>query len=130
MAQFCAFVVRLPSGERYWTVIDERYRPVPQVDDFLLHLRLGRDCAESTTEAYARSLVLFLRWCARVGLDWPVAGTHLGRFMHWLAHYDPSGPDGVVGTAQKLMPRLRGVKARGPAEPANKAPKTVEMTPR
>jgi len=98
VAQFCAFVVRLPSGERYWTVIDERYRPVPQVDDFLLHLRLGRDCAESTTEAYARSLVLFLQWCARVGLDWPMAGAQLGRFMHWLAHYDPSGPDGVVGT--------------------------------
>ncbi len=40
-------------------------------------------------------------------------------------------PDGVVGTAQKLMPRLRGVKARGPAEqPANGAPKTIEMTPR
>ncbi len=40
-------------------------------------------------------------------------------------------PDGVVGTAQKLMPRLRGVKARGSAEePANGAPKTIEMTPR
>ena len=40
-------------------------------------------------------------------------------------------PDGVVGTAQKLMPRLRGVKARGPAEqPAHGAPKTIEMTPR
>jgi hypothetical protein len=67
VAQFCAFVVRLPSGERYWTVIDERYRPVPEADDFLLHLRLGRDYAESTTQAYARSVALFLQWCARVG---------------------------------------------------------------
>jgi site-specific recombinase XerD len=97
VAQFRAFGVRLPSGERYWTVIDERYRPVPEADEFLLHLRLGRDCAESTTEAYARSLALFLLWCSRTGRSWPAAGAHLGRFMHWLGHYDPKRPEGVVG---------------------------------
>jgi integrase/recombinase XerD len=97
VAQFRAFVVRLPSGERYWTVINERYRPVPEADDFLLHLRLGRDCAESTTEAYARSVALFLQWCSRTGLSWSAAGAHLGRFMLWLGHYDPKAPDGVVG---------------------------------
>jgi urea transport system permease protein len=39
-------------------------------------------------------------------------------------------PDGVVGTAQKLLARFEGVKAPRPAEPANEAPKTIEMTPR
>jgi integrase/recombinase XerD len=97
VAQFRAFVVRLPSGECYWTVIDERYQPVPEADDFLLHLRLGRDCAESTTEAYARSLALFLQWCSSTGRGWAAAGAQLGRFMHWLGHYDPKGPEGVVG---------------------------------
>jgi site-specific recombinase XerD len=99
VAGFRAFVVRLPSGERYWTVLDQRYRPVPEADEFLLHLRLGRDCAESTTQAYARSVAPFLQWCARVGLDWRVAGAQLGRFMHWLAHSDPNGPEGPVPAA-------------------------------
>jgi integrase/recombinase XerD len=112
VAQFRAFVVRLPSGERYWTVIDDHYRPVPEADDFLLHLRLGRDCAESTTEAYARSLALFLQWCARTRLDWAAAGAHLGRFMLWLGRYDPKGLDRVVGAAPvRRARRVNGVLA-------------------
>ena len=54
-----AFRVKLPSGERYWTVVDHEYRVVGDVDEYLRHLRFGRDCAESTTKAYAEPLALY-----------------------------------------------------------------------
>ena len=41
-----AFVVRLPSGQRYWTVLDEDLRVVAVADAFLRHQRFGRDGAE------------------------------------------------------------------------------------
>jgi hypothetical protein len=65
---------------------------VPEADEWLLHVRLGRDCAESTTEAYARSLGLLLDWCAVTGLDWRQAPGQLGRFMYWVQRYDPDVP--------------------------------------
>jgi integrase/recombinase XerD len=92
MREFRPFQVRLPSGDRYWTVVDSAYRPVPEADEWLLHVRLGRDCAESTTEAYARSLGLLLDWCSATGLDWRQAPGHLGRFMYWVQRYDPDVP--------------------------------------
>ena len=51
-----AFRVTLPSGERYWTVVDDEYRIVGDVDEYLRHVRFGQDSAESTTKAYAESL--------------------------------------------------------------------------
>ena len=62
-----AFPVRLPSGQRYWTVLDEDLQVVAVADDFLRQQRFGRDGAESTTKAYAHAIALFLRWCARTG---------------------------------------------------------------
>ena len=47
------FLVSLPSGQRYWTVLDEDLQVVGVADEYLRHLRLGRDAAESTTKAYA-----------------------------------------------------------------------------
>ena len=79
MREFRPFQVRLPSGDRDWTVVDSAYRAVPEADEWLLHVRLGRDCAESTTEAYARSLGLLLDWCSATGLDWRQAPGHLNR---------------------------------------------------
>ena len=35
-----AFPVRLPSGARYWTVLDEELKVVPVADSFLRHVRL------------------------------------------------------------------------------------------
>jgi hypothetical protein len=58
-----AFPVRLPSGARYWTVLDEDLAVVAVADSFLRQVRFGRDGAESTTKAYAGSIALFLRWC-------------------------------------------------------------------
>ncbi|MGH3252000.1 MAG: tyrosine-type recombinase/integrase, partial [Trebonia sp.] len=95
-------MVRLPSGARYWTVLDGELSVVPFADAFLRHLRFGRDGAESTTRAYAGSIALFLRWCSRTGKDWQAGAEHLGLFMTWLAHAGPSasgldaGPGAVV----------------------------------
>ena len=81
MRTFKSFRIKLPSGERYWTVIDGSYRPAQGVDDWLLHLRTGRGCAESTTESYAGALALFFDWCSSIGRDWPTTAGEFGRFV-------------------------------------------------
>ncbi len=81
-----AFCVRLPSGTRYWTVLDEDLAVVAVADGFLRQLRFGRDGAESTTKSYAHSIALFLRWCARTGRTWQAGAEQLALFMTWLAH--------------------------------------------
>ena len=90
MGGYRAFPVRLPSGVRYWTVLDAGWRVAEPADGFLLHMRLGRDLAESSTKAYAISLALFLDWCEGAGLAWPQAPRALGRFVHWLRFDDPA----------------------------------------
>jgi len=91
-----AFVVRLPSGVRYWTVLDDDLRPHPAADAFLQHVRLGRDGAESTTQAYATGIALFLSWCAETGADWWDSGSRLGWFMTWLTVVPTALPGGAV----------------------------------
>src|SRR5215467_8806385 len=73
-----AFMVRLPSGVRYWTVLDEELAVVPVADSFLRQVRFGRDGAESTTRSYAGGIALFLRWCACTGRDWQAGIGQLG----------------------------------------------------
>ena len=96
-----AFMVRLPSGVGYWTVLDEELSVVSFADAFLRYLRFGRDGAESTTKAYAGAIALFLRWCARTGKDWLAGAEQLGLFMTWLAHagWSVSGIDAEPGAA-------------------------------
>jgi len=36
-----AFLVKLPSGARYWTVLDEDLAVVPAADGFLRQIRFG-----------------------------------------------------------------------------------------
>jgi len=105
-----AFLVRLPSGARYWTVLDEDLKVVPVADSFLRHVRFGRDGAESTTRSYAFSIALFLRWCARSGRAWQAGVEQIGLFMTWLAHAVPaaSGADGGA-----VMAGPGAVPARG-----------------
>jgi len=91
-----AFPVRLPSGVRYWTVLDEDLRVVPAADSFLRQVRFGRDGAEPTTRSYAYSIALFLRWCARTGRTWQVGVEQIGLFMTWLAHAGPPAAGGGV----------------------------------
>lgn len=93
-----AFPVKLPSGARYWTVLDDQLEVVSAADGFLRNARFGRDQAESTTKAYAGAVALFLRWCQRTGRDWRVAAADLGLFIVWLKYIPGEGGDdaGVV----------------------------------
>lgn len=95
-----AFPVRLPSGARYWTVLDENLAVVPVADEFLRYARFGRDGAESTTKSYAGSIALFLRWCTRTGRTWQAGAGQLTSFMSWLQHAGAAtagaGGDAVV----------------------------------
>ena len=52
-------MVRLPSGVRYWTVLDEDLAVVPVADSFLRQVRFGRGGAESTAKAYAGGIALW-----------------------------------------------------------------------
>ena len=87
--------MKLPSGDRYWTVLDDDLAVVAEADAFLRHVRFGRDGSELTTKSYAGGITLFLRWCGRTGRHWHVGVEHLGLFMVWLRHAGPevSGVD-------------------------------------
>lgn len=91
------FVVSLPSGVRYWTVLDDDLVAVVEADAFLRYLRLGRDCSESTTRSYAGGVALFLRWCAETGRHWHAGVEQLGLFIIWLRHALVGGGDGDTG---------------------------------
>lgn len=120
-----AFPVKLPSSERYWTVVDEDYQVVGVADEYLQHIRLGRDAAESTTKAYAESLALYLRWCEQTGRDWRTAADRLGAFVTWLRH-TPSDPEAPVsgpglpevrspGRINQVLAAVRGFLRHGVA---------------
>lgn len=94
-----AFPVRLPSGARYWTVLDEELAVVAEADAFLRHVRFGRDGSELTTRSYAGGVALLLRWCARTGRHWHEGVEQMGLFLTWLRHAGPeaSGADVALG---------------------------------
>jgi integrase len=108
-----AFLVRLPSGVRYWTVLDEDLRVVAVADGFLRQVRFGRDGAESTTRSYACSIALFLRWCARTGRSWQAGAEQLGLFMTWLAHAGPQASGAGPGSGGLVLSGPGGTPARG-----------------
>jgi integrase/recombinase XerD len=110
-----AFPVRLPSGARYWTVLDENLAVVPVADGFLRQVRFGRDGAESTAKSYAHAIALFLRWCGRTGRTWQAGAAQLPLFIGWLQH---AGAD-VCGAEAGV---LAGAVIAGPgAAPARSA---------
>ena len=92
-----AFLVRLPPGVRYWTVLDADLRVVPVADGFLRQVRFGRDGAELTTKSYACSIALFLRWCVLTGRTWQAGVEQIGLFLTWLAHAGPAPSGGAAG---------------------------------
>src|SRR5258708_34374257 len=81
-----AFPVRLPSGARYWTVLDEDLGVVGVADSFLRQVRFGRDGAGSTTKSYAHSIPVFFRWCARTGPPRRAGGGGVRLFLAVGAH--------------------------------------------
>lgn len=95
------FPVEMPSGSRYWTVLDEAMDVVPIADRYLRELRFGRDRAESTTKKYAGGITLFLRWCSATGRDWRDAATDFGLFMTWLKYVPAEGGTLVQGPGAK-----------------------------
>jgi len=110
-----AFAVRLPSGERYWTVLDDELRLVSEADSFLRQIRFGRDGSELTARSYAGSIALFLRWCRLTGRTWQAGAEHLGLFMTWLRHAGPqaSGPDAAAGGTGQVLAGPGARPARG-----------------
>jgi integrase/recombinase XerD len=105
-----AFVVTLPSGVRYWTVLNEELGVVVEADDFLRHLRLGRDRSELTTRSYAGSIALFPRWCERTGRSWHAGVEHLGLFIMWLRHAREAEGEGGVLLAGPGTAPVRGAR--------------------
>lgn len=102
------FPVRMPSGERYWTLLNDDLELVVAADEFL-DMRFGRDAAESTTRTYAGGIALFLQRCALTGRDWRTAAGYLGMFMLWLRHAETGGDVVLTGPGTKAV--------RGPANP-------------
>src|SRR2546430_14865194 len=62
-----AFPVRLPSGARYWTVLDEDLAVVPVADGFLRQGGFCRGGAEGPTTRQPRPAAWFLLWGAPAG---------------------------------------------------------------
>lgn len=110
---FRSFRVPLPSGVAYWTVLDFELRIVEGADEFLRHQRFGKDSAESTTEAYAGAIALYLRWCGESGRAWTIGARHLGMFMVWLRHAPrhPSSTPVFTGAGAKQVRGPRRVNA-------------------
>ncbi|MEV6048346.1 site-specific integrase [Streptomyces xanthochromogenes] len=94
-----AFPVVLPSGTRYWTVVDDCLEVVEDADRFLREVRLSRGRAETTTKAYAEGVSLFLRWCEATRRDWRIAARDMGLFMLWLRWTPGNG-----GRCQNVVP--------------------------
>ncbi len=108
--------MRLPSGQRYWTVLDEDLQVVGVADGFLRHQRFGRDGAESTTKAYAHAIALFLRWCVRTGRSWQAGVERFGLFMTWLAHAGPQASSAeAVGSGSVVVAGPGAPLARSPS---------------
>ncbi|MDQ6783052.1 MAG: site-specific integrase [Actinomycetota bacterium] len=109
-----AFMVKLPSGVRYWTVVDDALLVVADADAYLRHLRLGRDAAELTTKSYAGAIALFFGWCEQRDLHWHGGVEHIGLFMVWLRHSAArtSGSGGGEGVCDVLAgPGSRPVRS-------------------
>lgn len=109
-----AFLVNLPSGVRYWTVLDDSYDVVAEADAFLRQVRFGRDGSELTTRSYAGGIALFLRWCASSGRHWHAGVEHLGLFIIWLRHAGSTVSGAEAGEGAAVLAGPGAEPVRGP----------------
>ena len=87
-------------------MLDDDLQVIGVADEYLRHLRFGRDAAESTTKAYAHSIALFLRWCARSGRSWQVGVEQFALFMTgWLTAGHRLMPPPRAWSSQALVRR-------------------------
>lgn len=107
-----AFLVRMPSGSRYWAVVDDELQVMPVADRYLRDLRFGRSRAELTTKSYAGAIALYLRWCRRTGRDWSTAAADMGLFIVWLK-YSSGGASQVVVAGPGVDPVRRERRING-----------------
>lgn len=75
--------VDLPSGVRYWSVLDGGLQLVPEFDRFLFEERFARGRSEKTTAQYASGLVAFADWAVERSLlgDLVACARNLGMFQ-------------------------------------------------
>jgi integrase/recombinase XerD len=75
--------VDLPSGLRYWSVLDGRFDLVSAFDRFLFEERFARGRSEKTTAQYSSGLAEFGTWASERGLleDLVACARNLGMFQ-------------------------------------------------
>lgn len=105
---------RMPSGDRYGTVLDEdELAPIVEGYGFPRHVRSGRDRAGSTTATSAGAVKLFLARCARSGLGRRECAGRLGPFVFRLRHTRLDGDPVVGGPGQRAVRGPRPADERG-----------------
>ncbi|MFI6690135.1 tyrosine-type recombinase/integrase, partial [Streptomyces sp. NPDC050485] len=102
----------MPSGSRYWTVVDDQLQVLPVADRYLRDLRFGRSRAELTTKSYAGAIALYMRWCRRTDRDWSTAAADMGLFIVWLK-YSSGGVSKVVVAGPGVDPVRRERRING-----------------
>ena len=90
-----AFRVTLPSGVRYWTVVDDGYRVVGDADEYLQHLRSARIARRARRRHMPSRSPCICGGASRSERDWRTGAERLGGFITWLKH-TPSDPDAPV----------------------------------
>jgi integrase/recombinase XerD len=73
--------VRLPTGERTWTVIDGSHLPIEDVESFL-QTRRSFGASPNTVKSYASHVSLLLRWCEFRGME--IRNLAFPQFCHFV----------------------------------------------
>lgn len=91
--------LRMPSGERSWTVLGSDHRVVSPAEEYLEYLRVQR-MSPNTVKSYARGLALWWQYLDSFGLNWEaVTLEDFGGFLVWMR----TG-DGPVVTSIEVRP--------------------------
>jgi integrase/recombinase XerD len=98
------------EAEPGWPPAPAHSRWEPWVDDFTAHLRAEKGLAENTVAAYRRDLGLWLRYCARVGLDpTEIATEDLSGYLQWLRDGDSPERRGYApASVARMATSVRG----------------------